>query len=292
MSRNRIFLHIWIVCLLLAGVAVTFLTSSDFSINSAPDIIIYSSLFFVSAFCEYVDSSLGMGYGTTLSPLLLIIGIARLEIVPAILLSEAITGAFAAVAHHKEGNINFTTNPRVRKYTIMLAIPAVIGVFAASLIGSGLKSFGQYYGDLYIGVMVISIGIYLIIFSSRYTKSEASKSKLIILGTAGAFNKAVSGGGYGPLITGGQLTAGVKDREAIAITSLCESFACLAALVLFFYLGGKMNLYYAIPLCLGSLVTVVPAAKTVKLLPKGILKKSIGWATLLLGILTLIKFIN
>lgn len=278
--------------MLLAGIVVAFLNISNFSLYSAPDIIIFSSLFFISAFCEYIDSSLGMGYGTTLAPLLLIFGIARVEVVPAILLSEAITGIFSGIAHHKEGNINIVSDSKIRKVTIMLAIPAVIGVFAASFIGSGLKSFGRDYGDLYVGIMVLSIGLYLVLFSSKSVKGETGSTKFILLGTVGAFNKAISGGGYGPLITGGQLTAGVNEREAIAVTSLCESFACIAALLLFFCLGGEMNLYYAVPLCLGSVVTVIPAAKTIKLLPKGMLKKSIGWATLLLGSLTIIKFIN
>jgi len=38
--------------------------------------------------CEYVDSTLGMGYGTTLTPVLLLVGFAPMQIVPAILLSE------------------------------------------------------------------------------------------------------------------------------------------------------------------------------------------------------------
>lgn len=279
MSRNRILLFLSFVCLLLA------------SSISAQEILVLSALFFISALCEYVDSSLGMGYGTTLSPLLLIFGIARVELVPAILLSESVTGIFAGIAHHREGNIDIA-NRKVRSKILMLAVPAVAGVFAASFIGSRLNSFGQEYGNLYIGIMVISIGLYLIVFSSREGRKEVSRTKLVLLGTVGAFNKAVSGGGYGPLITGGQLTAGVKEREAVAVTSICESFTCLSALLVFFSLGGELNLYYAIPLCLGSMAGVIPAAKTVKILPQGLLKKSIGWATLLLGSIMLIKFLN
>jgi len=86
--------------------------------------------------------------------------------------------------------------------------------------------------------------------------------------------------------------SGIKEKEAIVITSLCECFTCLVGLIVFYILGGEMNLFYAVPLCMGSMLSVVPAAKTIKLLPEGVLKRAIGWGTLLLGILTLWKFLH
>ena len=46
----------------------------------------------IAFICEYMDSTLGMGYGTTLTPLFLIFGYKPLEIIPVVLLSELITG--------------------------------------------------------------------------------------------------------------------------------------------------------------------------------------------------------
>jgi uncharacterized protein len=46
----------------------------------------------VSFAAEYVDSSLGMGYGTTLTPVLLLLGFAPLEVVPALLVSQLLAG--------------------------------------------------------------------------------------------------------------------------------------------------------------------------------------------------------
>jgi len=36
--------------------------------------------------CEFIDSSLGMGYGTSLTPILLLMGFHPLQVVPAVLL--------------------------------------------------------------------------------------------------------------------------------------------------------------------------------------------------------------
>ncbi len=56
--------------------------------------------------CELVDSTLGMGYGTTLTPLLLILGYEPIVIVPAVLFSEFLTGISAGFFHHEFGNGN------------------------------------------------------------------------------------------------------------------------------------------------------------------------------------------
>ncbi len=63
----------------------------------------------VAAFlAEYVDSTLGMGYGTLLTPLLLLTGFSPLDVVPCVLLSEFLTGLLAGFTHHKARNVNLS----------------------------------------------------------------------------------------------------------------------------------------------------------------------------------------
>jgi uncharacterized membrane protein YfcA len=297
MYRTQIVTRVWLVCLLgAAAIIIVFLDQQPSGIH-IPQIGIMIMLFVVSAFCEYIDSSLGMGYGTTLTPLLLSFGAVRQELVPAILLSELITGFMSGIAHHKVGNINLKKNKNIRTALPLLALPSVVGVVIATFLGARMKSQGQHYANLYIGFMITAIGVYLIYLNFRKRQKKdlvnisPSLSKLVCLGTIASFNKGLSGGGYGPLLTGGQLLSGINEKEAVVITSLCECFTCLTGLVVFFALGGVLNLFYAIPLCLGSVISVFPAANTIKILKEGMLKKSIGWATLLLGILTLLKFL-
>jgi len=56
---------------------------------------------------EYIDATLGMGYGTTLTPVFLLMGFDPIEIIPAVLLSQLICGLLAAICHHREGNVDF-----------------------------------------------------------------------------------------------------------------------------------------------------------------------------------------
>ena len=58
-------------------------------------------LFGMAFICEFIDSSLGMGYGTILSPVLIIMGFDPLVAIPALLLSQAVGGFTAAIFHHQ-----------------------------------------------------------------------------------------------------------------------------------------------------------------------------------------------
>jgi uncharacterized protein len=69
-------------------------------------IIAVINMIFLAFVCEYMDSTLGMGYGTTLTPILLIMGYKTLQVVPVILISELLSGGLAVYCHHHEGNIN------------------------------------------------------------------------------------------------------------------------------------------------------------------------------------------
>jgi len=55
---------------------------------------------------QFMSVSMGLGYGTVLTPVLLIIGFAPLQVVPAVLLSQFVGGVIGGVAHHRVGNIN------------------------------------------------------------------------------------------------------------------------------------------------------------------------------------------
>ena len=55
---------------------------------------------------QYLSVSMGLGYGTVLTPVLLIIGFGPLQAVPAVLLSQVAGGVIGGIAHHRVGNIS------------------------------------------------------------------------------------------------------------------------------------------------------------------------------------------
>jgi len=250
------------------------------------EILNFSLVIILLAFvCEFVDSSLGMGYGTTLTPLLLIMGYQPLEIVPAILLSELISGLSAAFFHHRFKNSNFKLGGRDLRIALVMAACSIVGTLAAVILALHLSAF---HVKLYIGLVVLGMGI--IILSTLNRAYRFSWKKISSLGLLAAFNKGISGGGYGPVVTSGQILSGVKSKAAIGITSLAEGLTCLVGVLAYVLVSGRQVQWRLAPsLVLGAIMSVPLAAYTVKRFSSSRLKLIVGIATLLLGFVTLGK---
>jgi uncharacterized membrane protein YfcA len=240
----------------------------------------------VAAFiCEYFDSSIGMGYGTTLTPLLMILGFPPLAIVPAVMFSQMIAGLTAGAAHHTLGNVDFRHHSRDLR--IMLALIAC-SVFGGFLAITFISEIPEQYVKLWIGALILGIGIFIVATRNR-PAARFSWWRMVGLGLLASFNKGSSGGGYGPLVMGGQLLAGVDGRRAVGITALGEALTCIVYLVLNGFMHGMPVWHLAAPLCVGAVLSVPLAAYTVKLMPPQMLRGAIAYVTIFLGCLTLVK---
>ena len=275
----------WTIALIALGAALVYLAiDRDFRLDQqlpagAPVVAILLLAFFA----EYVDSSLGMGYGTTLTPVLILLGYSPLQIVPAVLLSEFLSGLSSGLMHHRIGNVNLGRGTRARKSVMILAACSVVGTVLAVLLAVRLP--GPWV-KAYIGVMILAMGLHILL--ARAVRAF-SWMRLLAVGCIAAFNKGISGGGYGPIVTGGQIVAGVDSKHAVGITSLAEGVVCSVGLLLYVLCGQAISWHLAIPLTVGALLSVPAATFTVKVLPPQLMRRAIGYANLFLGILTLIK---
>lgn len=242
------------------------------------------ALVVIALICEYIDSTLGMGYGTTLTPLLLLMGFEPLQVVPAVLLSELIAGFLAAFSHHYVGNVDFGIDSEHLKIALLLGACSIIGALIAVLIAINLPTF---YLKLYIGFLVLAMGA--IILWRRNIAKEFSWKKITGLGVLAAFNKGMSGGGYGPVMVTGQILSGVPGKNAIAITSLAEGITCLVAVLVYFFTNNLIDWQLAPYLVIGAALSAPLSAITVKRLKEQRLTVFIGFATILLGLFTLAK---
>ena len=259
--------------------------------------------------CEYMDSTLGMGYGTTLTPLFLLMGFAPMEIVPAILVSELVTGALAGIFHHREGNVNFKPRnndafklsnifhpvrwvqtirqsfPMHLKVALLFGLCSAIGAVVAVYVALNIPKF---WLKMYIGVLVLSMGILILVFYKRNLKF--SVSRITFIGLLASFNKALSGGGYGPLVTAGQMLSGVEGKNAVGITSVAESITCLAGVILYALSASDKISWKLTPFIVtGAILSVPLSAKSVKAISANRLKLAIAILTIILGTWTIWK---
>jgi len=264
---------------------------------------IFIAVAVIALLCEYVDASLGGGYGTTLTPLLLVIGFVPLDVVPAVLLGQLVGGVVGGYFHYRLGNINLDFNHGGRlskakehwlrflpwsldaKVILLLAICGIIGAVTGVVLAVNIP---ENVFRLYIGMVVLGMGI--IILVRRNHNSPFSWRRLVGIGLLGAFNKGISGGGYGPLVTGGQILSGREVKSSIGSTTVAEVSVCIVGFLAYvFLLKGGIHWALATSTAIGSVMAGPFAAFTVKKVETRKLKLVVGLIITILGAWTLAK---
>jgi uncharacterized membrane protein YfcA len=249
---------------------------------------------------------MGMGYGTILTPVLIIMGFDPLMVVPSILLSQAFGGFSASVFHHQFRNATFSRKSDDFKAFLYISGFGILATIFAALISINLPTIVL---KSYIGILVLTMGfIVLRNYSFKFTWK-----KMIGIGVLSAFNKGLSGGGFGPVVTGGQIISGQNHRNAIGITTLAEAPICMVGFFTFIIgkavieLNGRlMQMPFAeftrhlfapqmfswellLALLLGSIFVTPFGAFTTKIINQKYLSYIIGGIITILGIWTLYK---
>ncbi|MFH1505708.1 MAG: sulfite exporter TauE/SafE family protein [archaeon] len=261
----------------------------------------------VALIMELVDAGLGMGYGTVLTPLMLAFGFASLVIIPAVLLSQAIGGFTAAMFHQKQKNVDFGEAKDLRKikqqlkslgyyetfkigFTKDTKIVLIITVFGviATVIGAFVAiNLPKWALNTYIGILVLVIGILLL--SGKTFKF--SLKKMLGIGLLASFNKGISGGGFGPVATGGQMIGGNEHKSAIGCTTLSEAPICIAGFLTFLFVNGIQNWWLVLTMSIGAVIGAPLGALLTKKLHPTRFKYILGIIIAVLGAWTIINLI-
>ncbi|MBU1913112.1 MAG: sulfite exporter TauE/SafE family protein [Candidatus Omnitrophica bacterium] len=236
---------------------------------------------------EYLDSGLGMGYGTALAPILIIIGFHPLKVVPAILISQLITDIAACISHHKLHNVNLEIKSKDFRIALILGMISSVGVIISVVIALKIP---KWLLTLYIGLLVLSMGILILVTIKK--PMRFSWRKLMAISFLAAFNKGLSGGGYGPLVMGGQMLSGVCAKNAVGITAFAEAVTCFVGFMIYLIMGKSIDWKLTGLLVICATGAVPIAAITVKNVNSEKLKRYVGILITILGLFTLLKMGN
>lgn len=252
--------------------------------------------------CQYASVSFGVGYGTVLTPLLLIIGFAPLQVVPAVLLSQLLGGLVGGLSHHRAGNISLDFRPDERlirerlrglgylprsfdsKVIFVLSLCGVVGALVGVFLAVSIPKVAL---EAYIGAMVLGIGLAVLLRRGRV--GGFSWRGLVIVGLLSSFNKGISGGGYVPLVAGGQILSGREARSSLGSTTFAVSLVCAVGFAGYLLMEKEIAWPLAAAASLGSLLAAPVAALTLSKADPERLKLIIGLATSTLGALTLAR---
>jgi uncharacterized membrane protein YfcA len=224
---------------------------------------------------QYLDSSIGLGYGTFSVPMLLLLGIPPLYVVPAVLVSKTVLGIISGISHHVVGNVE-------RKVTLPLITAGIVGTFVGVPITVILPDTET---SALIGIALITVGCIGLLNVARGVKmGRYSRKKIRLSGFFAGLINGISGGGYGAVSTTGLISAGVKTRIAIGSTVLAETAVALTGSLLYFYFIQDVNWEIILVLLAGGLIATPIGALTTKRSPSKKLGGVIAVIVIFLGV--------
>ena len=245
---------------------------------------------------ESMDSSSGMGFGTALAPLLFLLGYSPLQVVPTLLISETITGFVDAFFDHEFKNVNFSFRPLsdATKLALYMGFFGCLAISISISLGYFALKFPDYIIKTYVAILVMFMAIvgFLRIKLKNRDAFNPRPKMLLAFSTLAGFNKGIGGGGYGPVITMGQIFSGVYEKSATAIVSFSEAMVSLMGIFTFFlisYAGVEIDLFLLPSIFTGGFLAALAAPYMVRVLPNKIWKYFIPIYALGIGVFSLLK---
>jgi uncharacterized protein len=211
------------------------------------DIITSIIIFLFAIVMELIDSALGMMYGTILSPVLLLLGFSPQVVVPSVVFSQAIGGFIATIRHNKLKNSDFSGLTRDTKVVLAVVIPGLLACALGVYFALNIPSF---WYNLYLGILVITMGFLCI----RPIMYKFEWWKIYLVGIIASINKAMSGGGFGPVTSTGKILGGMDAKVSVATTTFAEVPICIASFIIWWILKGSVDWYLPALLSVASAV--------------------------------------
>jgi len=238
----------------------------------------------IISFCTAtIDLIFGMGFGLTMTPILLLLHFEPHQIVPSLLLASLAGNILSPFFHHRLKNADFNIRSPHLKIALIVGLLGALGSFMGAITAINVSDIVL---TIYIGILIVAIGLLLLLNKTRTT--SFTWHKLIGLGVFGSFNKGISGSGFGPIITTGLIMMKTNEKAAVSIQSFSELFVSLAGSLTFVSLGTKMEWSLTLPLVVGVVLSTPFAALIVQKANNKKLRWAIGYVTIILGMITLL----
>lgn len=232
----------------------------------------------VGGVAQFVDGSIGMGFGMLSSTLLITLGTSAALASASVHLAEIGTTLVSGISHWKRSNVDWSLLK-------LIAIPGSVGAFLGAHFLSSLDlSSARDFVSLVLFVLGFFV-LYKVIFSRKLAIPNGRRTMPLIGLTAG-FVDAAGGGGWGPLATPVLMSAtNLEPRKVIGTVSAAEFLVAISATA-----GFLMNLHkigfdlsVVTGLAIGGMLIAPVAARLVSVLPRLWLGIAVGLGIVLLN---------
>jgi uncharacterized protein len=249
----------------------------------------YIILAFFAFVAQIIDGGIGMGYGVSLTSLLLTIGFGSAISSALVHLSEIFTTLVSGVSHFYFGNFD-------RKIFKYLVIPGIIGGIAGAF--SAVEFQNASFIKPLVSTVLLLLGILIIIkylskkdfLIQEYTSPKVRH--LVPLGFLAAFVDAIGGGGWGPISTPVLVIKNADPKKVIGSVNFAEFFVTLAISASFLIALPEIDWKIVGIMVTGGVVAAPIAALITKKMPQKTLGVAVGILIVFLSLRTILKSIG
>jgi uncharacterized membrane protein YfcA len=246
-------------------------------------------------FAQFIDGTLGMGYGATLATMLIASGVLPVVASGSIHVAKIVSSFVSGGSHLWFGNVK-------KEWLLPLIVPGIIGGFCGaylltSIPGETIRPFIAGF-LMCLGILIVYRFVRRKKAPTGITQNNGSTSKfsryslkLPALGFVAAAMDAIGGGGWGPIATPGLiLTEDTEPSKVVGTVNLAEFFIAIAiSVTLIVKIGYQSFDWPLVGVMMGGGVVAAPvAAFLCKKLPSRVLSIFIGLLLIALNLHTLL----
>jgi uncharacterized membrane protein YfcA len=233
---------------------------------------------------QFVDGTLGMGFGVTSATILLYMGVSAAAASAATHMAKLPTTFVSGLTHWRQGNVDKGTFIRV-------AIPGGIAAFFGAVV---LVNLSLETAKTWMAGLLLFFGLVILVrfgFNKRLIpapKRGHSARWLSPLGALGGFTDSMGGGGWGPVVTPSVMTVtNLEPRKVVGSVNASEFFVAVCASVGF--LTGAEKIEENMPwlavlgLIAGGVIVAPFAARLAGRLPHHVMGTLVGGLMLIVN---------
>ncbi|WP_232677933.1 sulfite exporter TauE/SafE family protein [Nocardioides sp. R-C-SC26] len=240
---------------------------------------------------QFVDGTLGMGFGVTSATVLLALGVAPATASAATHAAKLPTTLISGLSHWRAGNVD-------PKILVRVALPGMVGGFLGAVVLTSISleaAKGSMAGLLiFFGVVILArfgFGVRII----PTPKNGHTARWLSPIGLLGGFVDATGGGGWGPVVTPSLMTVTKHEPRYVVGTTNAAEFAVAVSVSTGFVTGAAHQDIPWMPvigLMVGGVIVAPIAARLAGRLPHAPMGAMVGGLVILVNAVAVIGSIT
>lgn len=227
----------------------------------------------VGAAAQFVDGTLGMGFGITSATLLTVLGYSAVAASAGTHAAKVGTTFVSGVSHFRAGNVD-------KRVLVVVGVPGAFGAFVGAVILTNIAMDGA---RVWMAAILLLMGVTIVLRfgfgRSLFPPIDTRTRNLWPVGLIGGFVDATGGGGWGPVATPSLMTLTKHEPHRVVGTVNAAEFLVAVAASMGFLVGaGDAGIPWlpVLGLVVGGAITAPFAARLAHRAPREMLGVFVG----------------